>query len=69
VYFAASKWRTIDQGLSRLPRAFGPQVLNRTQFNTTVQGLSWDEQTQQMSVQYRNKDLLDMVIKQDELTH
>jgi monoamine oxidase len=36
VYFSASDWRTIDKGLTSLPRAFGPLVLNRTMFQTSV---------------------------------
>ncbi|KAK3051840.1 hypothetical protein LTR09_007140 [Extremus antarcticus] len=37
-YFSATNWRTIDMGLTRLPAAFGPQVINRTIFQTSVQG-------------------------------
>lgn len=37
-YFSATYWRTIDKGLTRLPAAFGPQVINRTIFDTAVQG-------------------------------
>jgi len=36
VYFSASNWRTIDKGLTSLPRAFGPLVMNRTMFDTRV---------------------------------
>ncbi|KAK4955691.1 hypothetical protein LTR10_006630 [Elasticomyces elasticus] len=60
VYFGATEWRTIDQGLSRLPAAFGPQVLNRTVFQTTVQGMAWNETSEKMTVQYRNKNLFDV---------
>ncbi|KAK4508532.1 hypothetical protein PRZ48_002271 [Zasmidium cellare] len=42
IYGAATQWLTVDQGLSRLPQAFEPQVLNRTQFNTSVQGIAWN---------------------------
>lgn len=58
VYFSATEWRTIDKGLSSLPRAFGPQVLNRTIFNTTVQGMSFNEETQKLNIHHRSKDLL-----------
>ncbi|KXS95180.1 hypothetical protein AC578_11158 [Pseudocercospora eumusae] len=58
VYFSATEWRTIDKGLSRLPTAFTPAVSNRTQFGTTVQGMSWNETTKKMSVQYRAQDNL-----------
>lgn len=60
VYFSATEWRTIDQGLSRLPAAFGPQVLNRTVLNTSVQGMVWNETTEKMTIQYRNKNLFDV---------
>ncbi|KAI6804511.1 L-amino acid oxidase-like protein LaoA [Hortaea werneckii] len=60
VYFSATEWRTIDQGLSKLPEAFGPQVLNRTVFDTSVQGMVWNETSEKMSVQYRNKNLFDI---------
>ncbi|KAL1305744.1 hypothetical protein AAFC00_007325 [Neodothiora populina] len=53
IYFEATEWRTIDKGLTQLPRAFGPQVLNRTRFQTTVQELSWNEETEKMSVKFR----------------
>lgn len=58
VYFSATEWRTIDQGLSRLPHAFTPAVAGRIQYNTTVQGLHWNESTSKISVEYRTKDNL-----------
>ncbi|SMQ49438.1 unnamed protein product [Zymoseptoria tritici ST99CH_3D7] len=54
VYFSATEWRTIDQGLSRLPAAFGPQVLNRTILNATVDSLDWDPTAKKMTIHYRN---------------
>lgn len=60
IYFEATEWRTIDKGLSMLPRAFGPQVLNRTRFQTTVQELSWNETTEKMSVKFRPNNPFDM---------
>lgn len=60
VYFSATDWRTIDMGLSRLPAAFGPQVLNRTIFQTAVQGMTYDDATEKVTVQYRNKNLFDV---------
>jgi len=39
IYFGASDWRTIDKGLTSLPRAFGPLVMNRTIFQTAVRKL------------------------------
>ena len=59
IYFEATAWRTIDQGLSRLPAAFGPQVLNRTRLQTPVRGMSWNETSQKMSVQYRPENPFD----------
>ncbi|KAL1588819.1 hypothetical protein WHR41_02722 [Cladosporium halotolerans] len=60
VYFEATEWRTIDKGLSRLPAAFGPQVLNRTIFQTSVQGMSFDENTQKLSILHRDNNLFDV---------
>lgn len=53
VYFSASTWRTIDQGLNRLPLAFTPLVENRTMFQTAIQEISYDETTDKVSVGYR----------------
>ena len=53
VYFEASYWRTIDQGLDRLPLAFMPLVENRTLFQTAVQELSYNNTTDKVSVGYR----------------
>ncbi|KAF2186953.1 L-amino-acid oxidase [Zopfia rhizophila CBS 207.26] len=60
VYFQATEWRTIDQGLNRLPTAFGPLVLNRTLFHTKVQEMSWNATTGKMSVIWRPGDLFSM---------
>ena len=60
LYFSATKWRTIDMGLSRLPAAFGPQVLNRTVFQTTVQGMTYDEDSEKVTIQYRSLNLFDV---------
>ncbi|EOD49011.1 Amine oxidase [Neofusicoccum parvum] len=53
VYFSATEWRTIDKGLSRLPKAFTPLVSNRTIFGTKVEELSFDESTEKMTVSWR----------------
>jgi monoamine oxidase len=53
VYFSASEWRTIDKGLSSLPRAFTPFVNNRTRYQTTVQELSYNESTKKVTVGWR----------------
>ncbi|KAF3405290.1 L-amino-acid oxidase [Talaromyces pinophilus] len=53
VYFSASTWKTIDQGLNRLPLAFTPLVENRTMFGTAVQEISYNETTDKVMVGYR----------------
>lgn len=58
VYFSASEWKTIDQGLSKLPAAFTPLVANRTTFNTSVQEMSWNETSQKMTVKWRAANAL-----------
>ncbi|KAF2498326.1 L-amino-acid oxidase [Lophium mytilinum] len=63
VYFAATEWRTIDQGLSRLPTAFGPSVLNRTIFQTKVQEMEWNEETEKMTVKWRPGNPFDLETK------
>jgi monoamine oxidase len=60
VYFGATEWRTIDQGLSRLPLAFAPSVLNRTMFQTRVQEMAWNETTEKMTVKWRLGDPFDL---------
>ncbi|TVY85261.1 L-amino-acid oxidase [Lachnellula suecica] len=52
-YFSATTWRTIDQGLSKLPMAFMPLVSNRTLFNSSIQALSYNETTNKVTVSYR----------------
>jgi hypothetical protein len=47
-------------GLSRLPAGFGPQVLNRTVFQTTVQGMTYDEDIRKVTIQYRSQNLFDV---------
>jgi monoamine oxidase len=60
VYFYATEWRTIDKGLTRLPKAFGPAVLNRTIFQTAVQGMQYNETTQKVTVEHRSNNLFDV---------
>lgn len=60
VYFSSTDWLTVNKGLTSLPKAFSPQVLNRTIFQTAVQGMSWDNETQKMTLEYRNKNLFDI---------
>ncbi|KAH8812478.1 flavin-containing amine oxidoreductase-domain containing protein [Xylogone sp. PMI_703] len=56
VYFSATHWRTIDKGLSSLPRAITPLVQSRTLFNSVVNRLDWNEKKQKMTVYYRPRD-------------
>jgi monoamine oxidase len=58
VYFGATTWKTIDKGLSSLPKALEPLVLNRTTFGIKIQELQYDEATQQISAHWRNKSNL-----------
>ncbi|OJD29465.1 l-amino-acid oxidase [Diplodia corticola] len=55
VYFSSltTEWRTIDKGLSRLPKAFTPLVANRTLFGKQVEQLSYNETTQQTTASWR----------------
>ncbi|KAL4800847.1 hypothetical protein BDV19DRAFT_396314 [Aspergillus venezuelensis] len=53
VYFAATEFRTIDKGLESLPRAFWPHVANRTSLNFKVSGLSYDDETDKVTVNWR----------------
>ncbi|RHZ43329.1 flavin monoamine oxidase family protein [Aspergillus thermomutatus] len=53
VYFAATTWRTIDKGLESLPRAFYPHIANKTTFNRKVSGLTWNETSGKIAVNWR----------------
>lgn len=68
VYFAATKWRTIDKGLESLPRAFYPHVAERITFNRTVQGLIYNETTSKIAVAWRD-DPLEMTPKTKEFDY
>ena len=54
VYFAATKWRTIDKGLESLPRAFYPHVAEKTTLNRTVSGLVYNETSGKVAVAWRD---------------
>ncbi|KAL3426020.1 L-amino-acid oxidase [Phlyctema vagabunda] len=68
-YFQSTTWRTIDQGLSKLPAAFGPQVLNRTRFQTVIQEMSYDESTEKVKVSWRPDNPFDMVPESQEFDY
>ncbi|KAL3441873.1 flavin-containing amine oxidoreductase-domain containing protein [Aspergillus insuetus] len=65
VYFSASEWRTIDKGLESLPRAFYPHIANKTTFGRKVSGLSYNESTGKIAVNWR-EDPLDLVPESEE---
>lgn len=52
-YFAATTWRTIDKGLSSLPRAMTPLVQNKTTFGRKVVGLTYNDETSKVGVKWR----------------
>lgn len=57
VYFAANKWVTIDQGLSRLPKAFMPHIDGKVTFGRKVEGLTFNNESQTISVNWRDSPL------------
>ncbi|KAJ5946642.1 hypothetical protein N7454_003481 [Penicillium verhagenii] len=57
VYFAATKWRTIDKGLESLPRAFFPHVAEKLTLNRTVAGLQYNEKSGKIAVTWRDDPL------------
>lgn len=54
VYFSATKWRTIDKGLESLPRAFWPHVSDKTTLGRKVSGLSYNEDSGKIAVNWRD---------------
>jgi monoamine oxidase len=57
IFFVATTWRTIDKGLSSLPRAFYPHVQNKTTFGRKIEGLAYNETTSKISLQWRTDEL------------
>lgn len=53
VYFLASKWVTIQGGLSRLPAAFEPLIEGRVQYHAKVNGLQYNEDNNTISVSWK----------------
>lgn len=53
VYFSATTWRTIDKGLESLPRAFYPLVKDRLTLNRTIEGLTYNNDTGKIAVNWR----------------
>lgn len=54
LYFDAATWSTIDGGLSRIPTAFHPLVDNHTTMGRKIERVGWDDETQQVSLQWRD---------------
>ncbi|KAL2870559.1 flavin monoamine oxidase family protein [Aspergillus lucknowensis] len=65
VYFSATHWRTIDKGLESLPRAFYPHIKDKTTFGRKVQGLTFNETTGKIAVNWR-EDPLQMTPESEE---
>lgn len=58
VYFGATTWRTIDKGLESLPRAYMPHVKDKLTFGRKVTGLTYNETTDKITVNWRNNGSL-----------
>jgi monoamine oxidase len=65
VYFAATTWRTIDKGLSSLPRAFAPHVQNKVTYGRKVEGLEYNKDSSKVSLLWRN-DAFEMTPQKEE---
>src|SRR5690349_21111485 len=57
VSFAATTWRTIDKGLNSLPRAFMPHAENKRTFGRRVEGMTWNNGTKKIAVNWRDDQL------------
>lgn len=68
VYFSADKWRTIDKGLSSLPAAFHPHVDGKVIYGRKVEGLTFDNDTQKIAVNWRDSPL-DVNAKSEEFDY
>lgn len=56
-FFSTSKWQTIDRGFDSLPRAFYPHVANKTSLHCRVDGLTFNETSDKVSVHWRDDRL------------
>lgn len=52
-YFSAANWLTVDKGLEMLPRAAYPHVRDRLTLNRSVSGLTWNNDTERISINWR----------------
>ncbi|EXJ85440.1 hypothetical protein A1O1_05804 [Capronia coronata CBS 617.96] len=57
MYFAATDWRTIDGGLTRLPSAFHPLVDSITYMNRKIQRVQYNDTTQRVTLQWKTDPL------------
>lgn len=54
--YQSTEWKTIDKGLEFLPRAFMPHIRHKTTFGRKVSGLTYNEVTGKIAVNWREKD-------------
>nr|WKC17448.1 sarocladium pentosidine oxidase [Sarocladium sp.] len=57
VYFAATKWLTIDKGLDSLSRAFVPHVKDKITYGRKIEAMQWNESTSKISLSWRESPL------------
>ncbi|TLS28002.1 hypothetical protein PpBr36_00898 [Pyricularia pennisetigena] len=53
VYFSSSSWKTIDGGLSRLPKSFLPHVEKDLQLNRKIERVSFSEEKKEVTLQWK----------------
>lgn len=53
VYFSSSSWKTIDGGLSRLPKSFAPHVEKDLQLNRKIERVSFSEENKEVTLQWK----------------
>ncbi|GKZ36297.1 hypothetical protein AbraIFM66950_007331 [Aspergillus brasiliensis] len=57
VYFAATSWYTIDQGVESLARAFLPHVADKSTLGRAVDGLSYNESSGKIAYTWRDSPM------------
>ncbi|KAK0382911.1 hypothetical protein NLU13_8827 [Sarocladium strictum] len=57
VYFAASKWLTIDKGLESLPKAFAPHIKDKITYGRKIEAIQHNETTSKVSLTWRESPL------------
>ncbi|KAF8459775.1 hypothetical protein BDZ91DRAFT_741582 [Kalaharituber pfeilii] len=67
-YFSATTWKTIDQGLQRLPDAFQPLLKNRISYGRKVSKTSWDNKKKLVKVHWKH-DWTDKKFNTDEFDY